>query len=296
MKYCIYVFILLLGLTNCKKKPRDYNYIKVLTITKTDSITDVNKGLKTENFLYYDPENDYAIVRLFHSANPDVYHTYKGHFKNKKYADSVAVLVSFLRKRNEVHISPIPDSNAWYHGPYLYVEYSDSTGLHYKHFIGDAYDTLDYFCFFFYNLEKLPWKKELVDNSYVNETEEVVKMLKAIGSYDRIVKPYIPLPCKKGIEIDKLYGRWRTIGHDRMDTGYKYDVYKIDPSGIISVQSFNYNEKSHEDVSVIKSIKNNEIILEYKNKLFTLEILNLCENCFEFRQKPYKQSIVLNRM
>lgn len=296
MKQSVCLIICLIGLIGCSNNHHHYNYIKILTITKTDSVTDLNKGLKTENFLYYSPESDYAIFRFARPAEPETYHTYTGHFRKKEFADTIASLVSLLKHNKEVFVPVSLDTNGMYCGPLFYVEYSDSTGLHYNKFIIDRNDTLDNFCDFFYRLEELSWHKELVNNTTVDETGEIVKMLKGTGSYEKIVKPYVPLPCEKRIEPDKLYGSWRTIGDEFMDTSYKYDIYKIDKSGLLTIFKVENGKTTQEVVVKIKSVKGNLIETEYKQKITILEIINLTDNCFEFRFEQKKRNLRLDRL
>lgn len=285
-----------MGLLGCSDKPNHYNYVKILTITKADSVTDINKGLKTENYLYYYPEKNYAVFRFVQPTQPDIFHTYTGHFQKKQYADTISALVSLLKRHKEGFIPNSLDTNGMYCGPFFYVEYSDSTGIHHNRFIIDANDTLNNFDHFFYDLEKLPWKKVLVNNNFVDETGEIVNMLKAAGSYERIVKPYIPLPCKKGIELDKIYGSWRTIGDEYLDTSYKYDVYKIDTTGTLTFYTLDDGKVTQEVIVKIKSIKDNIIETVYNRKIDTLEIINLTDNCFEFRFKSIKDNVRLDRL
>lgn len=294
MKKSIFVIILLLGIMGCSNNSRKYSYIKIFSIAKADTVTELNKGLKVYNFLYYNPDNDSVVFKFVQSIDPDTFNTYQGHFRNRKYADTIALLVSLLRHYNKGFLQYEIDSTAMYSGPELYVEYSDSKGLHYNSFIINN-DTLSNLSNFFHRLESLPWEKVLTNNKIIDETGEVVKMLKGLGTYDGLVKPYVSAPCETGIELDKLNGSWRTIG-DKYNTTLNYLVNKIDSAGNWLVDEVNENRIVRKYTGKIKSIKNYKIQVESEHGLTTMEILNLTDNCFEFRYKGSQQVWRLDRM
>jgi hypothetical protein len=287
--------VLVFGLLGCSNNSNTYNYIKILSIAKADTVTDLNKGLKLYNYLYYNPEKDSVFFRFVQSVDPDTFNTYQGSFRNKEYADTIALLIELLRQHDDGYLPYKGNMDAGYSGPHLYVEYFDSKGVHYNAFAVDN-DTLSNFSKFFHRLENLPWEKVLINNQKVDETEEVVKILKGLGTYDSMVKPYVPLQCAPGIELDKLYGTWRTIGDKYNDATFKYWVYKIDSSGEWVINRIDSSKTSQYYNGKIKSIKNQIIKIESERALTILEVLNLTDNCFEFRHKASKQIWRLDRM
>jgi len=288
----IFAFILL----GCSNNSSEYNYLKILSIAKTDSITELNKGLTLYNYLYYKPENDSAIFRFVQSTDPEIYNTYKGSFRKKEYADTLAMLISLL-KHHKNGVLPISiDTGAVYCGPELLVEYLDSKGLHYHSFTLGENDTLSFLSDFFHGLENLPWEKEIINNKQVDETNEVVNVLKGLGIYDSIVMPYIPLPCKTGIDIDKLNGSWRTIGDKYNDATFNYWINRIDSSGNWIIDRVIEGKTTRQYIGKVKSIKDYKIKIESESKLTTLEILNLTDNCFEYRHTESKHVWRLDRM
>jgi hypothetical protein len=296
MKQSLSVIILTLALLGCTNNSEKYNYIKILSISKADTITDLNKGLKLYNFLYYNPNTDSAIFRFVQSVDPDIFNTYTGQFEKKEYADTLAMLVSLLKHHKNGYLPYSIDSNSTYCGPELYVEYSDSKGKHYNVFILDDNDALSILSDFFHRLEELPWEKVKISNESVDETNIVVNFLKGLGTYDSIVKPYVALPCKTGVELDKLNGSWRTIGDKYNDATFNYWINKIDSAGTWTINRVTEGKTTQNYIGKIKSIKNNEIKVESENGLATLEILNLTENCFEYRHKQSKQIWRLDRI
>ena len=295
MKRSIFGIILLLGITGCSDNSSKYNYIKILSIAKADTVTELNKGLKVYNFLYYNPYKDSVVFRFVQSIDPDTFNTYQGYFRNTKYADTIALLISLLRHHDKGFLNYKIDSTSMYSGPELYVEYSDSKGLHYNSFIINN-DTLSGLSDFFHRLESLPWEKVLTNNKIIDETGEVVKMLKGLGTYDGLVKPYVPPPCETGIKLDKLYGAWRTIGDKYNDATFDFLTNKIDSAGNWIIDKVSDHRTTREYAGKIKSIKNYEIEVESEHGLTTLEILNLTDNCFEYRLKKSQQVWRLDRM
>jgi hypothetical protein len=296
MKQAFNVIILVLGLLGCSNNSGEYDYIKILSISKADTVTEINKGLKLYNYLYYNPETDSAVLRFVQSVDPDIFNTYGGFLRKKEYADTLALLVTLLQHHKNGFLPYSIDSNATYSGPELYVEYFDSKGKHYNAFILDDNDTLSLLSNFFHHLENLPWEKVKINNKNIDETDEVVNVLKGIGTYDSMVKPYVPLPCKTGIELDKLYGSWRTIGDKYNDATFNYWINKIESTGTWKIDRVTNGKTNQEYVGKIKSIKNYQIQVESEHGLATLEILNLTDSCFEYRNKKSKQVWRLNRM
>jgi hypothetical protein len=296
IKQTVNIIILILGLLSCSNNSGGYDYIKILSISKADTVTELNKGLKLYNYLYYKPESDSAVLRFVQSVDPEFFNTYSGFLRKKEYADTLALLISLLKHHKDGFVPYSVDSTSTYCGPELYVEYSDSKGKHYNAFILDGNDTLSILSDFFHRLENLPWKKVKINNKRIDETEEVVNVLKGIGSYESIVKPYVPLPCKKGIELNKLYGSWRTIGDKYNDATFNYWINEINNTGNWIIDEV-YNGKTERKYrGKIKSIKNHEIQVNSEHGLITLEILNLTDNCFEYRLKKSKQVWRLDRI
>ncbi len=296
IKQTFVVIIFVSGLLGCSNNSGEYEYIKILSICKTDTVTNLNKGLKLYNYLYYNPGNDSAAFRFVQSTDPEIFNTYSGFFRKKEYADTLALLISLLKHHKNGFLPQMIEGDASYDGPHLYVEYSDSKGKHYNGFIIDDNDTLSILSHFFHRLEKLPWEKVKINNKKIDETIEVVNVLKGIGRYDSIVKPYVQLPCRTGIELDKLYGSWRTIGDKNNDATFNYLITKIDSTGTWIVDGVNNGKTDRKYTGKIKSIKNYKIQVESEYGLTTLEILNLTDNCFEYRHKDSKHAWRLDRM
>ena len=108
---------------------------------------------------------------------------------------------------------------------------------------------------------------------------------------------YVPLPCAKGIELEKLYGTWRSIGDKYNDATFKYWINKIDTAGNWIIDKVDGAKTTRKYSGKIKSInKDYTIKVESEHGVATLEILNLTANCFEYRHKESKQTWRLDRM
>jgi len=285
------IIILAAGLLGCSSNSGKYEYVKILSICKADTVTDLNKGLKLFNYLYYNPANDSAALRFVQSVDPVGFNTYSGFFRKKEYADTLALLISVLKQHKNGFLAYAIDSDASYDGPVLYVEYADSKGKHYNGFALIVNDILSILSHFFHRLAKLPWEKVKIDSKNIDETNEVVNVLKGIGRYDSIVTPYIQLPCKTGIELDKLYGSWRTIGDKNNDATLKYVINKIDRTGTWIMDRVDNGKTDRIYIGKIKSIKNHKIQVESVHGVATLEILNLTANCFEYRLNKNNRNV-----
>jgi hypothetical protein len=282
-KLLICLIILFSALLGCINKTHQYKYIKIQTITEADSVTDLNKGVKTENFLYYNPVENRVVFRFAQPSDSKKFNTYTGYLPKKGYVDTISALVTLLKHHKNGFVANFLDTTGTYCGPTFHAEYADESGTHFIDFIIDDNDTLDRFCNLFYELENLPWKKQKVDNRFVDETGEVIKLLKGDGSYDKMIKPYVPLPCKPGIEMDKLYGKWRSEGQTYLiDTDDDHAVYKFDTTGIL-IYEIKKDTIVKETPVKIKSIKGNIIETESNKRLYKLEVVNLTENCLEFK-------------
>ncbi len=214
LKKHLVVALIIFTLICCtnKEEVAKISYIKVLTEGSADSVTLYNKGLGLDNFLYYEPQKDSAVLRLFDESEPFKYKTYIGKFNNKKYLDSLLALINFLRLHGSGYITPdsLP-KNSTYCGASYFVVYKDEKGVHGNGFLLDR-DLLYQFDNFFHRLPSLPWKRKIIDHEVVDGDYEIVNAVKQAGVYDSIETPYIPVHCQNGIDVSKIVGTWRTMG------------------------------------------------------------------------------------
>jgi hypothetical protein len=130
----------------------------------------------------------------------------------------------------------------------------------------------------------------LTNNS--NNKDIVVKGVDTLPK-DSVVGHYIPLPCATGIDLEKLYGSWRTIGDEYNDATFKYWINTIDTSGNWIIDKVDSGKIAHRYSGKIKSMnkKDHTIDVESKDGITILEIMNLTETCFEYRLKANKDKI-----
>jgi hypothetical protein len=285
-------------LLGCSTKDRvdDIIYIKMLTEGSADSITVYNKGVTLHNFLYYEPQKDSVVYRFIQKADPLQYKTYVGRFENSQYMDTILNLVSFLRDYRNGHLPPPKYDDPMYCGATFYVEFKDQKGIHYKTFITEG-DTLSQFSDFFHRLESLPWQRKVVGNNILNEDREIVDVMKGVGTYNEIETPYIPLPCEKGIKLELLYGKWKTIGGQHENANISYWTNSIDKGGSWKIERINKGISKPGYVGNIISIDNDfSIKVKSKHGIAALKILNLTENCLEYRNESNGNIWRLDRM
>jgi hypothetical protein len=106
------------------------------------------------------------------------------------------------------------------------------------------------------------------------------------------------LPCGKGIELKHLHGRRRSIGDEYNDARFKYWIIQIDAAGNWVMERVDCNTTARKYSGSIKALDKTDFTVELisEHGPVTLEIMNLTENCFQFRHKASKQIWRLNRM
>ncbi len=300
MKTILIILFLFTGIIGCSNKDSqsEFTYIKILTIGKSELVTRYNKGLQLLTYLYYNPITDSVTFRYMQSVDPATFRTYVGNFSKRKYVDSIIHLVSMLKRfPNGTLQETLSSSSAMYSGPELYVEYKDKKGVHFNSFLLDGNDTLEKVWSLILNLEQSPWDKGIVSNNTVDDESEMINSLKGQGKYDSITTPYIPLPCDKGIEMNKLYGKWRTIGDKYNDHTLNYRINTIDEKGNWILERM-YNSQLELVYSGKIKIINKDHSIKIRSDLgeTIIEVLNLTANCLEYRVKGSKGIWRLDRM
>lgn len=284
MKTLITIISLILFVSACSTKAKKYNYIKIISVEKADSINDYNKGLAVGTYFYYNPQSDSTLLRSLRDRDSFTIITYTGRLGNQKYVDTLDMLLTLLlREVKEPKAKRHCFQPTDYCNPYYYVEYNDSKGSHFIPFPTRESDTLYNFMRFLYRLPVSSWGKTLIENNTIDQTEELVKMFKGLGIYDSIVKIYSPLPCIKGINMKKLYGSWRTIGDEHNDHTLKYTINQIDSTGNWTMYRIDRKERELRYSAKIVSIKGHIIKLKGDAGPASLQILNLTDNCLEYR-------------
>lgn len=296
MKARLFILLIVQALQfGCSRSNPDYNYIKIMSIGSADSATVENNGTKLLDYLYYNPTSDSVMLRMWQSYIIDTFRTSEGHFNNRRYADTIAMLVTLLKQYTDGDLpyTIIPGSSNC--GPILYVEYNDKNGSHFNSFTLSGNDTLTIIENFFRRLDKIQWNKKLTTNDRINETIEVVSVLKGLDEWDNIIPPYISLPCEAGIDMEMLYGKWRVV-RGQYDVNRNYSVIDINRDGSWTPGNvIDGKMKSYPSVKITVINKNNNSIrVKSKFSTETLIVLTLTENCFEYEHDG--KVLRLNRM
>lgn len=146
----------------CSTSNDAYNYIKVISVIRAESITDYNKGFALGDYFYYEPKTDSIAFRLLQSRDPFRFSTYQGKLRNKAYADTIAMLIPFLKKINAKHIDTLkhcyqPNCCCT---PDYYVEYNNARGSEFFFLPEIDNDTSRSFLDFVYQLKETSFEKE----------------------------------------------------------------------------------------------------------------------------------------
>lgn len=277
----ILIFFLLAG---CSSRETDYSYIKIFSIDRAAKVTSYNKGMSINNYLYYSPSNDSVFLKYMQDS-PDSFNYYTGSFKDLSYTDTLYNLISYLSYASSEKPSTfIALNHEGIVDDGTLIEYKDSKGIHYKLFKNENLnDSIRKAIKLIHKLETSKWNKTKVNDTQFNDTIEVVNFLKGLGVYDSLLAPYVPLPCLSGLQMEKILGRWRTIGDRYNDATLKYWVDTIDSSGNWFIDRVTKGETKRRFTAKIVSIKNNIIKVKSEHGITTLEILSLTDNCFEYK-------------
>jgi hypothetical protein len=276
-----------------RDKESDFSYIKVLTERTTDSVTRYNKGFTTGTFLYYEPKKDSLLIFLSSADTTNAEKTYVGHLIKRTDLDSFRSLLRVLRRFNNGDL-PLPfDSLSHYCGPYFYIEYQDSRGVHNNGFIL-ANDTLEQFDKFYNRLLDLPLQNGKAGLQLFHGDSVFVTMSKRTGNYENAETPYIPLPCSTEVDFRHIYGAWRSA-----NANYPYSKEKS-YNKMIFQQNGIWVWQKLENGLITKADTAN-FTINPKAKTFTLwkkgrtrilihNVVNLSSNCLQYLTKPYNKA------
>ena len=292
--------ILQIGCSNRQNKT-EFSYIKVITTGLADTFTAYNKGLGLINYAYYDLHKDSLIYRDLSNVNPEretrEYKTYVGRLANRRYLDTIRMLVQVLKRhKNGIIPDTIPEGST-YCGPEFYVEFADSKGLHYNLFILDGNDSLSHFRHFFYRLPALPWQKNEVGNGMVNADREIVHAMNRLGVYEKREIPFIPQLCETAFDTKKIVGTWRRVGSRYEEKTNYYTKITIGKNGAYA------RERIEDDMSI--SHKRGRYFLNQQDSTLTIsadsatyryKIEKLTDLCFEALSMDDNRLLRLERL
>ena len=179
-----------------------------------------------------------------------------------------------------------------------YVHGSEVTRLYLQDNLTESLKPFDYYLV---DVEERLWSKKAIPNEEINRDSIVVNALKNLGLYDSIRAPrppYVPLACGNGVELENLYGTWRSIGDEYNDARFNYWTFEIDTAGNWIMERVDCNTTKRRYTGKIKTINKKKFTIELESEHgpSTMEILNLTNSCFQFRHKASKQLWRLNRM
>ena len=161
------------------------DYIKVLKEGSSATVTDYNRGIGLDQYLFYSFDKDSVVYRSFVNEMPSISKTFVGSFGNSFYRDTLLMLVDVLENgRNGLYVADsgmyIDPDPATFH-----LEYRDRFGVHRRTFVTIDNDTLSRFAWFLVRLPSMSWPKQLSNDSLFNSEAEIIEAAKANGTYYR---------------------------------------------------------------------------------------------------------------
>ncbi|MGB4772827.1 MAG: hypothetical protein WBP58_15285 [Chitinophagaceae bacterium] len=284
------------GLSCKKSSTAEFEYVKVMTVFQTSQITQFNKGYKLDDYFLFDAlagEAKFRVSKLnyssstgYYPADPDTIFYYQGEFQTARYLDTLNMLVSVLKRdKNGPITTPEYPEGALFCGRTYFTEFKDKSGTHFHIISAHNNDTLKMFEKFFLRLrERGNWSPNAVANDFINDSVEMVQILKGSGYYQELPLLYFPPKCDSSVDFGLLYGKWRTEG-DRY-TG-RYWLQTIDSSGNWIFDRIYEDSISRKYIGKIKSvqIKDKVVRVRVKGKFIDVEMLVLSKTCMKFRVK-----------
>jgi hypothetical protein len=301
------VFLSLAELSCQKSSTAEFEYVKVMTVFQTSQITPFNRGYALDDYFLFNALNGEAKLRVgtvsypdsfeYYPTGTDIIVYYQDKFENAHYLDTLNMLVKVLKRDKNGPISiPKELEGSTYSGPTFFTEFKDNSGIHFHVISMHNNDTLHMFEQFFYRIrDRHNWSPKVVTNSFMNDSVEMVDILKGSGSYQKLPVPYIPPQCDSSVDFTMLYGKWRTV-MDR-PTG-RYWLQTIDSSGNWILDRIDEDCVSRKYIGKIKSlqIKDRVVSVRLKDNIFDLEMLVLGRTCMKFRVKGTESIIEYYRV
>jgi hypothetical protein len=303
MKRYLLIFFIIINFTQCSYRSgkNEFEYVKIFQMGYSDSVTEYNKGLSAAWYFEYDFGNDSVIHRIpVGDADNYIFKTFAGKFSNERYVDTITNLLKFLRKYPDGQIPNSLDTlDANYCGPKFFVELKDKQGEHYYSFILEGDSQIRNFENFYFRLNELPWGRKQVSNNIISVEDIAVRSAIKLGYYNKIDPPYYPLQCDSVIDMEKIYGEWRSSSHAKrsFETKNKYKKTTFTTNGIYKYEHMKNDTSTNLFTAKFSlDIKNKLVVLNNNISLKKLKVIRLTDNCFEYYDPHAKYNIVLNRL
>ncbi len=157
-----------------------------------------------------------------------------------------------------------------------------------QHRFDEGFDTFQDYC------SKLSGSKEnvVLKNFSIPSDDIVVEALKRLGFYEKMATPYIPLPCKPGIDMAKIFGTWRSAWNRYEKNKSYYTKYTLFHNGVYRWEKIKDGKTTAQATGKFQlNKKDSSFIMEVDKTAYKYSILTLTGNCFEYKMKGdlYKQ-------
>ncbi len=279
------VLFLSLGCSTNNRKV-DFDYIKV-----------IYSGYGNSGYTYFEPIRDSLICQMIYADDNLSHETLEGRIANSKLLDTFIHTIRTLKQyKHGSIIMPVSDGT-FYCGPSLYTEFKDKKGIHFYSYVFGINDTLDHFIHFYENLQTLSWDKQKVKNELVDlNSEKKSANSKMLPTFKKGTF-YTALPCGNGIDATKLYGSWRSVSDSISRTKDGYVKLTIQKNGVcIFKRILNDSTQDSHLGKVSLNNKNNSLVFTEYGKEYHYTIMQLCDNCLQYRSEDELKTIRFDRI
>lgn len=289
-------YILFAYSCSTRSKLDDFEYIKVITFTDPDSLTQFNKGCGLQQYFQYTPKDDSLVYRFGKYRGPDQqpesqwdFNTYIGKLADSFNLEPLISLVHLLKKHPNGEVLTnnfFKNTDAAYCGPTYHLECKSPDGFHYYTFICDGNDTLENFSVFFEDFKDRKWNKVRINNTRLNGDSVAVATLKNMGAYDRLPCCYFGNACGPGIEFSELIGSWRTISNLQNTDSSNYQVLTFAGNGTCTFDRFRKSASTGKPMhsTFIVNAKDSSLVFGKRTNGTRFSIIKLTKDCLEYRK------------
>ncbi len=288
MKRFFSIWTLIFLCIGCAKNNRKVNfeYVKIFY-----------SGYGYTSYTFFEPLKDSLIYQIPYKNDTLVHKTMAGKIGNTALLDTFINTIQTLKQYENGSIPLLVDDQSFYCGPTLYTEYKDERGVHFFTYTFDTNDTLDQFITFYENLQHLKWKKtkeknELIDiNGELKSANHNMRLTLNEGAFYKL------LSCSNGIDPAKLYGSWRSVRDSFNTKQNSYIKLTIKKNGVCLFKRIVKDtiQESHTG-KVTMDNKNNTIVFTENGKEYVYKLIQLCNNCLQYKNENDPKIIRWDRL
>ena len=193
IKLFLYLFIIQAVLESCNTARKSKaDYLKVVVVGNSDSITEFNKGISVHYYAYFDLKTDSVICRTVKAITPVYqFENLTGRIKKLNQNDTIKQLIIALKKyptgiMQSTFDSRIGSTDA-FDGLEFYIEFKEDGKRYFYYYLqGDLDEDIRNFEHYFFNLDKHnEWVKKSIPDNLFDADSIAVATAKQLGLYDK---------------------------------------------------------------------------------------------------------------